>query len=29
MEELVTLFTYLLNKIFDDFGKGNTIFQCI
>lgn len=29
MEELVTLFTYLLNKMFDDFGKGNTIFQCI
>lgn len=29
MEELVTLFTHLLNKIVDDFGKGNTIFKCI
>lgn len=29
MEELVTLFTHLLNKIVDDFGKGTAIFQCI
>lgn len=29
MEELVTLFTHLLYKIVDDFGKGNAIFQCI
>lgn len=29
MEELVTLFTHLFNKIVDDFGKGNAIFQCI
>lgn len=29
MEELVTLFTHLLHKIVDDFGQGNTIFQCI
>lgn len=29
MEELVTLFTHLLNKIVDDFGKGNAIFQSI
>lgn len=27
MEELVTLFTHLLNKIVDDFGKGNVYFS--